>query len=180
MILPHRLLRAALFFALAASLAACSGSRPEPVDPLPEPEPEPEREVVLADYEDFDPAPYEDDPADTYPAVRHDVPTALMEASGSGIEAPREMQGFRVQVFSSRDKASVDEQYDAALAWYRSLEEPPASLEQGMNAHIIFRQPLYRLRLGDFATRQEAEAARQIILQRYPDAFIVPDRVTVQ
>lgn len=175
--------RALLVLALALTLAACSGSRPGGTEPTEPPPVEPaEPSVVLADYEDFDADPYEDDPADTAPAVRHDVPTKLMDARGGSASSgePRVVSGYRVQVFSTRDKEAADAQYDAALAWYRGLAEKPAAIGARLPAHIIFRQPLYRLRLGDFATRQQAESARTVIARRYPDAFIVPDRVTIR
>ena len=43
--------------------------------------------------------------------------------------------------------------------------------------YLIFGQPYYRLRVGDFRTRLEAEKAFQTLSQDYKKAFITSDRI---
>src|SRR5690606_41819415 len=37
----------------------------------------------------------------------------------------------------------------------------------------------YRVRMGNFRSREAAERAREFLAQRFPDAFIVPDTVEI-
>jgi len=43
----------------------------------------------------------------------------------------------------------------------------------------VYIQPYYRVRVGNFKTRAEAEHALSILNDRYTDAFIVPDTVII-
>ena len=43
--------------------------------------------------------------------------------------------------------------------------------------YLVFGQPYYRLRVGDFRTRLEAEKAFQTLSQDYKKAFITSDRI---
>ena len=45
---------------------------------------------------------------------------------------------------------------------------------------VAYLQPYYRVRLGAFEFRDEAEGALTFVRQRFPEAFVVPDRVTVR
>ncbi len=44
---------------------------------------------------------------------------------------------------------------------------------------MAYLQPYYRVRMGAFATREDAEAALALVRRQYPEAFLVPDLVTV-
>ena len=60
-------------------------------------------------------------------------------------------------------------------------EDAPSGLfsGDGMPVHTVYRQPYYRVRVGNFTSRSEAERALQFLSPRYGDAFIVRDDVTV-
>lgn len=45
--------------------------------------------------------------------------------------------------------------------------------------YLIYKQPYYRIRVGNFVRRDEAEAALDVVKPHFPEAFIVPDQVTV-
>lgn len=112
-------------------------------------------------------------------------------AEAPGGESPREeerapvtrtVQGFRIQIFTSPDRAEANDVLSEALAWYRSLprSQRPAYLGgDELSADVKWRQPYYRVRVGDFATRGEADAALNRVRSRFPEAFIVPETVTV-
>ena len=150
--------------ALAVVASACSGPREaadgEDADDLPTPT------VRMSDYEDFDPSEYREVAVRPGPELEHDVPQRLMEGrADEGIEA--QVQGFRVQVFSSLDKDQAVEREEAA----RSTTEMPV--------YMVYMQPYYRVRVGNFTSREAAERARSALAQRFPDAFIVPDTVEI-
>src|SRR5690606_38786467 len=114
--MPFRSRHLLLLLALV-SFAACSG--PREVDRGPEPPPEDEGTAPV--YETFDPAPYDAQPEAPDAEIAHDVPPALMagEIEMPETEGPRTVQGYRVQVFSSADKAAADDVRDEAAGWWR-------------------------------------------------------------
>ena len=172
----------AIYLPLLASLvllSACSGSRrasgpAEPADELPTPQ------VRLSDYEDFDPAPYREREPQPAADIEHDVPENLMEGTAdTGVRS--NVQGFRVQVLSTLDKDTAVQQEEDIRMWWRENREaaPQGLFSEEMAINVVYIQPYYRVRLGNFTSRASAEQARQFIARQFPDAFIVPDTVTI-
>lgn len=160
-------------------VSACAGPR-EAAEPAEEAGELPTPAVVLAEYEDFDPSPYEEDVIGPAVRLEHDVPAALMEGrADEGIR--REVQGFRIQLHSSLDKDAALGVEEEARDWLGSAESTsPAGISSGdPPVYVVYIQPYYRVRVGNFTSRQAAERARQYLSQRFPDAFIVPDTVVV-
>lgn len=167
-----------LLVLLLMVFSACSTTRP----PGPEAREEPEElptPVRLADYEDFDATPYEEAPPEAQTEIQHDVPERLM--AGRTTTGTTTVQGFRVQVYSTLDKTAAVNLEEEARAWWRAERSraPAGLMPEQLPIYTVYLQPYYRVRIGNFRTRAEADRARQILARRFPDAFIVPDRVTV-
>ena len=82
-----------------------------------------------------------------------------------------EVKGFRVQVIATK---SIE---TATLAEHEAKE-----LFESMNhkTYLIFDAPLYKLRIGDVTSRDEAEEIRDVAKDYgYREAFIVPTKVNV-
>ena len=82
-----------------------------------------------------------------------------------------EVKGFRVQIIATK---SIE---TATLA-----EQEAKELFEGMNqkTYLIFDAPLYKLRVGDATTRDQAEDIRDVAKDYgYREAFIVPTKVNV-
>jgi hypothetical protein len=80
------------------------------------------------------------------------------------------LQGFRIQIFASPriDEATLAKQAAAQLITTDSL-------------YIVFDPPVYKVRVGDYPTRLEANRALASIVQKgYPDAWIVTDRIILR
>lgn len=80
--------------------------------------------------------------------------------------------GFRVQLLSTRDVAVADSVRDYFVAWADSVikgYEP--------DAYVIFRSPNYRVRAGDFQDRDRAVHFSGMLKSRYPDAWVVHERI---
>lgn len=79
------------------------------------------------------------------------------------------IEGFRIQIFfdsgnlSKRNASQVREDF---------IKQFP-----GTEAYITFREPYYRVRVGDFRTKLEADGFRKRILKHYPHAFTVNDQI---
>lgn len=78
----------------------------------------------------------------------------------------RTMPGYRVQLYfgSERLKAS-----DLKTAFQLEFPMVPA--------YVVYQQPNFKLRVGDFKNRLEAVALLKKLEGRYGSAFIVPDEV---
>lgn len=79
------------------------------------------------------------------------------------------IMGFRVQIFFDAGNNSL-ERAEAVAEEYQTLY--PAD-----TAYISFTEPYYKVRVGDFRTRIEAEGFMQKILGDYPNAFVIKDRI---
>ena len=138
--------------------------------------------VDISRYETFDPAPYPDTPLDTLAAITHDVPAHLME--GRAAEGLRsEVPGFRVQIFSSIERNAATEAQENVQTWWRRQHDEGAVPEdifpEGLPVYNVYSQPYYRIRVGDFLSREEARALHSVLVRHFTDAFIVPDTIII-
>lgn len=118
-----------------------------------------EREFNPSDY-NIPPAVVQEDdeyqPADPFriPETEEDI-------------APEYIQGFRIQLFSTSD-------IEAAQEVYRYAD----SLFTEHWVYIVFEVPFYKVRLGDFENRPQANRMLADVTRRgFRDAWVVPDRV---
>lgn len=108
----------------------------------------------------------------------------IVAASCSGPEATREertvQRQYRIQVHMTTEKEKAERMLAQVHAWWNQLPEAqrPSSLTaSGLQPEIVWRQPYYRVRVGQFATRTAAEEALTAVKKQFSDAFIAPVRV---
>jgi len=77
------------------------------------------------------------------------------------------IQGYRVQIFFDAGNNSLDKA-EAEAEQYQTLFPNDT-------AYISFTEPYYKVRVGDFRTRLEAEGYMHKILKEYPNAFVIQD-----
>ncbi len=138
--------------------------------------------VDISRYENFDPSPYPDAPPDTLATVAHDVPAQLME--GRAAEGLRsEVPGFRVQIFSSIERNAATGAQENVQAWWRQQHDegtvPEEIFPEGLPVYNVYSQPYYRIRVGDFLSREEAQTLHSVLVRHFTDAFIVPDTIII-
>lgn len=89
----------------------------------------------------------------------------------------KKIGGFRVQVFSDNNSSTAKNEA-------RSKGRIISARFPQYGAYVIFNSPYWRLRVGDFRTREEAEAAATEIKRAFPaysrEIRVVPDRINVQ
>lgn len=164
--------------------SACSGvqqTEGQPRDREPEPSPE-ERTTSLASVETFDPSGYAVQPPQPQIEIQHTVPDRLMRGEASkGVR--RVVEGFRIQIFSSREKSAAERRRAEARDWWTQVQQQAEVSEdlfpEQLPTNIAYRPPYYRVRIGSFADRQRAEEALAFVQRKYPDAFIAQSRVTI-
>ena len=77
--------------------------------------------------------------------------------------------GYRIQIFfdsgnNSKNRAIwIKDQFDSRYS--------------NVSSYIIFKEPYYRIRVGDFRTKLEAEAFLKRISRRYSNAFVIQDKI---
>lgn len=80
--------------------------------------------------------------------------------------------GYRIQLISTRNVAEADSVRDHFVAWADSVI---AGYEA--DSYVIFRSPNYRVRVGDFQDRQRAIHFSGMLKSKYPDAWVVHERI---
>lgn len=91
----------------------------------------------------------------------------LMQKQRDVYAASSTMSGFRVQIFMEIGNEAVDH----ANVVKREFEEQYPELP----IYLSYEQPYYRLRVGDFRNRVEAEKYLRILKPRYGVAFVTAD-----
>ena len=115
---------------------------------------------------------------DVFPGVQvvqDSAMTVLLDEAINGKHEMVEIDGFRVQIYSSnRQQTAKGEALD--------LEE---KLKNAINqsVYVQYLPPFWKVRLGDFRTYEEAREYKQQFVQAYPDlmgdTYIVRDKIMV-
>ncbi|MBK9402668.1 MAG: SPOR domain-containing protein [Bacteroidetes bacterium] len=80
--------------------------------------------------------------------------------------AKMSMPGYRIQIYFGSDRTKAQEIRADFLINYPD-----------MPAYLIYQQPNFKVRAGDFRTRLEASGFLNKLDTRFKSAFIVPDEV---
>ena len=142
--------------------------------------------VNWAEVEDFDPDRYADEQPAPRPDITHDVPAELLRRGGSAGVSAGVQSGFRISIFSSTDPLEADRTAAAAAVWWQRLQNNGeldnlyTSVEYEPPIYQDYRAPYYRVRIGNFAERADAQRMLDLVEDRYPNAFIVPDQVILR
>jgi hypothetical protein len=81
------------------------------------------------------------------------------------------MEGFRIQLFSdsgNNSKTKAQAVYDEFLAKFPD-----------MGVYLTFKSPNYKVRIGDFRTRLDAQRFLNELAGDYPNSFIIADQINL-
>ena len=124
--------------------------------------------------ESFDPLMLQDEditfPAETaYPNGAGEEVLPGLNNTAPGAEVNQLVDGFRIQIFASKDIERA------------TLEKKQAEfqfLEDSVAVYIEFDSPMYKVRVGDFRNREDAEKLKRIARRKgYREAWIVKTKV---
>jgi hypothetical protein len=79
------------------------------------------------------------------------------------------IDGYRIHIFFDAGNQSLSRANQAA-ARYQMLYPTDT-------AYVSFSEPYYRVRVGDFRTRLDADGYLQKIIKDYPNAFVIKDKI---
>ena len=176
--------RALWFAAMLLACSGCSGVASQASDA--DRDQASARPLSLADYESFDAQPYAEAPPSPRPEVSHDAPEGLLSGRFADQGATITRAGYRIQILSTQDKDEADHLAVTAAAWWRAqrqsgaLEEAYPREEKSPPVYQDFHAPYYRVRLGNFLSRDDAVETLRIVEKRFASAFIAPGRIQIE
>ncbi len=77
------------------------------------------------------------------------------------------MEGYRIEIFSSSALNGLEQALNKKVEFLKLYPEN--------NVHVKFNAPVFKVRIGDFRTKNDALKLYKKIEKDYPGAFIVPD-----
>ncbi|TVQ04323.1 MAG: SPOR domain-containing protein [Balneolaceae bacterium] len=113
--------------------------------------------------------------SDRFATLEQDIPDIFLREVAREEREIDPYAGFRVQILSTRSVAEADSVRDDFRAWANERLDGYEA-----EAYIYFRQPNYRVRTGDFRDRDTAIEFSRIVKNRYPEAWVVHDRIEPQ
>lgn len=78
------------------------------------------------------------------------------------------ISGYRVQIFFGSDRKGANDARTKFLQLYPDVD-----------AYLVYQQPNFKVRVGDFRTQQEAQAIFRELLTHFDKVFIVPDKINL-
>ena len=79
--------------------------------------------------------------------------------------------GHRVQIYFDSGNNSKQRAYDIAEVFYKRYPDIPA--------YITFKEPYYRVRVGNFRTRLDADKLMSDLIRYFSGAFVVKEFISV-
>lgn len=94
---------------------------------------------------------------------------AILDKHIKILEANNTIDGFRIQIFMEAGNDAVAHADSVLTAYNEAFPDIPA--------YLSFGQPYYRIRVGDFRSRLEAERALNSIKRKYSNAFVTAEKI---
>jgi hypothetical protein len=154
--------------AIMLLLAGCGSSGSSQKDTVPPPE-ERKQRVPLSRYEKaFNPSTYDDEIAEIQRRhVLEQERSAVDNKHDSVVVESEFSQGYRIQIFAT---GNIDEANAMRMTAAQRITDD--------SLYVVFDPPVYRVRIGDFRTRAEAnQRLGAVIALGFADAWIVGDRI---
>jgi hypothetical protein len=79
------------------------------------------------------------------------------------------IEGWRINIFFESGNNSKKMAVDAKAKFVQSYADVPC--------YVVFQEPYYKVRVGDYRTRMEAEKLLKELVPEYPNAFVVEDEI---
>lgn len=80
------------------------------------------------------------------------------------------LDGYRIQLIMRAGNTALDE--------VNQIKEEFEQKYPEINTYITFREPYYRLRVGDFRSRLDGIEFMENLKRSYPQAWVIKDKIT--
>jgi hypothetical protein len=84
-------------------------------------------------------------------------------------EKEQKINGYRIQIFSNSGAESYEQATEVQTEFLKIYPE--------VKSYVVHQKPRFKVRIGDYRTRLDAERFYLEIKENFPDAFIVRDRI---
>jgi len=78
-------------------------------------------------------------------------------------------QGYRIQIFFESGNYSKSKAFGEKGKFMSRFPE--------IEAYVVFQEPYYKVRVGNFRDKLEAEAFKQRIKEQWPESYIIKDDI---
>lgn len=85
----------------------------------------------------------------------------------TGPRLPTKVRGYRLQLFNGQDREQANRIKNQFISYFPDVPR-----------YLMYVEPTYRVRVGDFYTRDDADALLREAKKYFPDAIIIRDIVT--
>jgi len=145
-------------------LASCSSTKPATTINVPVERP------ASGDDESFDPVTLNDEDLSFREEGSNVSTPTQTDTNVDNTPKRRSIDGYRVQLFASKEIDKATQEKKEAEFVFNS---------DGIGVYIEFDSPMYKVRIGDCATRDAAEELREVARKRgYPTSWIVKAKVS--
>ncbi|TVQ12756.1 MAG: SPOR domain-containing protein [Balneolaceae bacterium] len=111
---------------------------------------------------------------DQFSYIENEIPD-VFRTSENDLDRIKGNHGFRIQLVSTNDKQLAD-----SLALSFDMWADTADVAQRPVSYIQFRQPAYRVHVGDFMSRRVAIEYLGVIRRFFPGSWIVHDTINTE
>lgn len=94
---------------------------------------------------------------------------ALIEKHTRMNRADNKIPGWRIQIYNSSGKEARDEANEFRNKFLAKYPE--------MRAYVVYQPPYFKIRVGDFLTKQDAFRLYKDVLKEFPVSYLVPDKI---
>jgi len=101
--------------------------------------------------------------------VVEDERITTMVSNQTYLNSRQKTIGWRIQIFFDSGNNSKSKAFTKKGQFMSEYPE--------MSVYLMFQSPYYKVRVGDFRTRMDAEGFKQKLLSKFPDAFVVKDEI---
>lgn len=110
--------------------------------------------------------------SDIYLTQQHDIPEAFLKKDTTDNSYYNPFDGYRIQILSSRNVNLADSVSTQFRIWADTTFTGYVP-----KTYVFFKQPYFKVHVGDFQDRQKANTLSRMIKEKYPDAWVVHDRI---
>jgi hypothetical protein len=93
---------------------------------------------------------------------------SLIERNIETNKSANGIQGYRVQIFFGSERKAAQ---DAKTKFLQMMPDE--------EVYLIYQQPYFKVRVGDYRTKLEAEAVYRKVLPDFEKVFIIPDKINL-
>ena len=102
----------------------------------------------------------------------HDITARLdtaLQAIAVQNKSLRYAQGYRIQIYSGNNRDEANKARDRSYALFPDI-----------TPHFVYNQPTFRVKVGDFIDRLEAQRVYAGLITEFPNAMVVQDRIEIK